>query len=112
MPPLYITPIFKTISQKSTLCILLRGDYIGESIRSIRARHWRWGHRKKIRSGADGLGKHFLKSKQGFDLQKEESVEDRMRKHFTLTIIASVEPGKMAGPIGGVNSKESDDHGI
>ena len=53
------------------------------------------GHRNEIRSGADGLGRHFLdKHGQGLDLNNDLIFEEKIMKHFTLTIIASVEPGK------------------
>ena len=52
------------------------------------------GHRSEIRSGADGLGRHFLdKHSQGFDMKQEHLFEERVMKNFSLTIIASVEPG-------------------
>ena len=74
-------------------CSLCGVDYIGQSIRSMRARHL--GHRSEIRSGADGLGRHFLdKHGQGIDLKIENSFEEQIMKYFILTIIASVEPGK------------------
>ena len=53
------------------------------------------GHRGEIRSGADGLGKHFLeKHGQGFQLKNEEQFEENVMKPFSLTIIANVEQGK------------------
>ena len=59
----------------------------------MRARHL--GHRGEIRAGADGLGRHFLEHHgQGFDMKNEKLFEENVMKHFSLTIIASVEPGK------------------
>ena len=59
----------------------------------MRARHL--GHRAEIRSGADGLGRHFLeKHGQGLNLKNEEVFEENIMKYFNLTMIASVEPGK------------------
>ena len=53
------------------------------------------GHRTEIRSGADGLGRHFLDNHgQGLNLKNEDIFEQNVMQHFTLTIIASVEPGK------------------
>ena len=73
-------------------CTLCRIDYIGQSTRSMRARHL--GHRSEIRSGADGLGRHFLDNHgQGLNLKSEEIFEQNVMKYFELTIIASVEPG-------------------
>ena len=41
----------------------------------MRARHL--GHRGEIRSGADGLGNHFLENHgQGFNLKNEELFEE------------------------------------
>jgi hypothetical protein len=74
-------------------CLLCSVDYIGQSTRTMRARHL--GHRAEIRSGADGLGKHFLEQHgQGFNLKNDELFEEKVMKHFSLTVIASVEPGK------------------
>lgn len=74
-------------------CELCNVDYVGQSTRSMRARHL--GHRAEIRSGADGLGRHFLeKHGQGLNLKNEEVFEENIMKYFKLTIIASVEPGK------------------
>ena len=40
-------------------------------------------------------GKHFLeKHGQGFNLKNEEQFEENVMKHYSLIIIASVEPGK------------------
>ena len=58
----------------------------------MRARHL--GHRVEIRSGADGLGQHFLQHGQGFNLKDEIIFEENIMKHFDLTIIASVESGQ------------------
>jgi hypothetical protein len=73
-------------------CSLCNMDYVGQSTRSMRARHL--GHRGEIRSGADGLGRHFLAHGQGFDLKSDEVFEDKVMKYFHLTIIASVEANK------------------
>ena len=68
-------------------------DYIGQSTRSMRARHL--GQRGEIRSGADGLGRHFLENHgQGVNLKNENVFEENIMKHFTLAIIASEEPDK------------------
>ena len=58
----------------------------------MRKRHL--GHRSEIRSGADGLGKHFLSHGLNLNLKDEETFEENVMKYFELTIIASVEPGK------------------
>ena len=67
-------------------------DYVGQSTRSMRARHL--GHRGEIRSGADGLGRHFLAHGQGFDLKSDEVFEEKVMKYFHLTSIVSVEANK------------------
>ena len=51
-------------------------DYIGQSTWSMRARHL--GHRGEIRSGADGLGRHFMAHGQGFDLKSDEVFGDKV----------------------------------
>ena len=53
----------------------------------MRARHL--GHRSEIRSGADGLGRHF-----DINLKDDTIFEENIMRHFELTIIASVEPGQ------------------
>ena len=72
-------------------CGLCDMDYIGQSTRSMRARHL--GHRGEVRSGADGLGRHFLEHGNGSDLKLDHIFEDKVMKHFNMTIIASVKPG-------------------
>ena len=67
-------------------------DYIGQTTQSMRKRHL--VHRAEIRSGADGLGKHFLSHNQNSNLKDNKILEDKMMNHFQLTIIASMEPGK------------------
>ena len=73
-------------------CKLYNLDYVGQSIRTMRARHL--GHRSEIRSGADGLGRHFLQHGQGLNLKDDTIFEENIMRHFELTIIASVEPGQ------------------
>ena len=73
-------------------CNLCNQDYMGQSTRTMRARHL--GHRSKIRSGAYGLNRNCLeKHGQGFNLKDEKLFEENVMKHFILSIIASVEPG-------------------
>ena len=73
-------------------CDLCSMDYIGQTTQSMRKRHL--GHRAEIRSGADGLGKHFLSHSQNSNLKDDKIFEEKIMQHFQLTIIASVEPGK------------------
>ena len=58
----------------------------------MRERHW--GHRSEIRSGADGLGKHFLCHGVNLNLKNEKIFEESVMRHFDLTVIASVQPGQ------------------
>ena len=59
----------------------------------MRARHL--GHRSEIRSGADGLGRHFPEQHgQGLNLKNSDIFEENVMRYFSLTIVASVEPGK------------------
>ena len=73
-------------------CRLCNVDYIGQTTQSMRQRHL--GHRAEIRSGADGLGKHFLSHGQNLNLKKEEIFEENIMQYFDLTVIASVEPNQ------------------
>ena len=76
----------------SSCCKLCNIDYVGQTIQSMRERHW--GHRSEIRSGADGLGRHFLSHGENLNLKNEKIFEENVMQHFELTIIASVQPGQ------------------
>ena len=66
---------------------------MGQSTRTMRARHI--GHRSEIRTGADGLERHFLeKHGQSINLKNENLFEENVMKHFKLTIVASVKQAK------------------
>ena len=72
-------------------CDLCKMDYVGQTTQTMRKRHL--GHRGEIRSGADGLGRHFLdKHGQGLNLKDDGTFEQEIMQHFKLTIIASVQP--------------------
>ena len=59
----------------------------------MRARHL--GHRSEIRTGADGLGRHFLEQHgQGLNLKSSDIFEENVMRYFSLIVIASVELGK------------------
>jgi hypothetical protein len=73
-------------------CCLCNINYVGQTTNTMRKRHL--GHRSEIRSGADGLGRHFQQHGAGLDLKREEIFEQHVMKHFKLTVIASVEPGR------------------
>ena len=73
-------------------CSLCNVDYVGQTTQTMRKRHL--GHRGEIRSGADGLGKHFLSHGNNLNLKNENIFEENIMKHFELTIIGSVEPNK------------------
>ena len=74
-------------------CTLCNVDYIGQTTRQMRKRHL--GHRAEVRAGTDGLGEHFLNTRGvGLNLKDDKIFEDRVMRHFKLTIIASVEPGQ------------------
>ena len=66
-------------------CRLCNVDYIGQTTQSMRQRHL--GHRAEIRSGADGLGKHFLSHGQNLNLKKEEVFEGNIMQYFDLVKI-------------------------
>ena len=72
-------------------CDLCNMDYVGQTTNTMRRRHL--GHRSEIRSGADGVGRHFLENHgQGLNLREENTFEEMVMKHFKLTIIGSVQP--------------------
>ena len=71
---------------------LCDANYVGQTTQTMRKRHL--GHRAEIRAGADGLGRHFKKHGVGLDLKNEIVFENNNMKHFELTVIESVEPGK------------------
>ena len=73
-------------------CRLCNVNYVGQTTKTMRQRHL--GHRSEIRSGADGLGRHFKNHGAGLDLKNEKVFEDNIMQYFDLTIIGSVEPGK------------------
>jgi hypothetical protein len=55
----------------------------------MRETHW-----SETRSGADGLGKHFLGHGVNLNLKNEKIFEESVMRHFELTVIASVQPGQ------------------
>ena len=72
-------------------CDLCNMDYVGQTTNTMKRRHL--GHRSEIRSGADGVGRHFLENHgQGLNLKDENTFEEMVMKHFKLTIIGSVQP--------------------
>ena len=73
-------------------CCLCNVDYVGQTTQTMRKRHL--GHRAEVRAGVVGLGEHFL-SKHGVEKNlKDDKIFENIMKHFSLTIIASVEPGQ------------------
>ena len=73
-------------------CKLCNIDYVGQTIQSMRERHW--GHRSEIMSGADGLGRHLLSHGENSNLKNEKIFKENVMQHFELTIIASVQSGQ------------------
>ena len=73
-------------------CRLCNINYVGQTTRTMRQRHL--GHRSEIRSGADGLGRHFRDHGKDLNLKNENIFEEHIMQHFELTIIGSVEPNK------------------
>ena len=73
-------------------CGFCNANYVGQTIQTMRKRHL--GHRAEIRAGSDGLGRHFKELGVGLNLKNEEVFESQIMKHFELTMIGSVEPGK------------------
>ena len=82
----------KTTNMNLASISLCNVDHIGQTTQSIRQRHL--GHWAEIRSGAGGLGKHFLSHGQNLNLKQEEIFERNVIQYFELTVIASVEPNQ------------------
>ena len=74
------------------ICRLFNINYVGQTTRTMRQRHL--GHRAEIRSGADGLGRHFRDHGKDLNLKNEQIFEEHIMQYFELTIIGSVEPNK------------------
>ena len=75
-------------------CSLCYMDYTGQTNQTMRKRNL--GHRAEIRSGADRLGKHFLRHGLNLDLKTEDISQENVMKYFELTIItvlSQVNPG-------------------
>ena len=65
-------------------------QYTGQTTQTMVGRHY--GHRREVKTGADGLGRHFLEVHGlGLDLAKKEDLEQCLQS-FHLQIIASVRP--------------------
>ena len=71
-------------------CGLCPAQYTGQTIRTMRERHY--GHRNEVKRNEEGLGAHFHQHALDLNIDVNKNVDDIM-KHFDLTIIASVEPG-------------------
>jgi hypothetical protein len=57
----------------SVICTDCQVQYVGQTIHPMTHRHY--GHRKDVRSGADGLGRHFRDIHGvGLDLTKKEDL--------------------------------------
>ena len=65
-------------------------QYIGQTTQTMVGRHY--GHRREVKGGEDGLGRHFLEVHgAGLDLSKKEDLA-RCLENFKLVVIASVRP--------------------
>ena len=74
----------------SVICSDCQVQYVGQTIQTMAHRHY--GHRSEVRSGADGLGRHFRDIHGvGLDLTKKEDLAQCLQP-FHLQIIASVKP--------------------
>ena len=57
----------------SVICTDCQVQYVGQTIQTMALRHY--GHRSEVRSGANGLGRHFRDSHGvGLDLSKKEDL--------------------------------------
>ena len=70
-------------------CELCQAQYVGQTIRTMRKRHY--GHRSEVKTAADGLGEHFNihAAQMGLNLDTQM---DQIMQYCKITIIASVEP--------------------
>ena len=65
-------------------------QYIGQTTQTMAARHY--GHRREVKEGLDGLGRHFLDVHGvGLDLSKKADLA-RCLQDFNLVVIGSVRP--------------------
>ena len=74
-------------------CLLCQCQYVGQTTKEMRRRHY--GHRDEIKRRSDGIGEHFNDHaiQLGLDLKKSRDMEELM-KSFKLTIVGSVQSGK------------------
>jgi hypothetical protein len=71
-------------------CIDCQVKYVGQTTQTMAARHY--GHRREVRTGADGLGRHFLEEHGvGLDLSKKEDLATCLAS-FHLQVMGSVKP--------------------
>jgi hypothetical protein len=71
-------------------CIDCQVQYVGQTTQTMAARHY--GHRREVRTGADGLGRHFLEEHGvGLDLSKKEDLATCLES-FHLQVMGSVKP--------------------
>ena len=69
-------------------CLDCQIQYIGQTIQTMTARHY--GHRREVKTGADGLGQYFLHG-VGMDLNKKEDLA-------SLQIMGSLRLGVVKNP--------------
>ena len=76
-----------------TTCLICQSQYVGQTIKEMRRRHY--GHRDEIKRRSDGLGEHFHNHalEMGLDL-KIGTEMDRLMQYFHLAVVGSVQPGK------------------
>ena len=71
-------------------CLDCQLQYFGQTFQTMAARHY--GHRREAKTGADGLGQHFLEFHGvGLDLNKMEDLANCL-ENFQLQIMGSVLP--------------------
>ena len=70
-------------------CELCQSQYTGQTIRSMRDRHY--GHRNEVKRCEEGFGAHFYNHARQLNIDVQNNIDEIM-KHFSLTIIASDEP--------------------
>jgi hypothetical protein len=74
-------------------CLISQSQYVGQTIKEMRRRHY--GHRGEIKRRSNGLGEHFHNHalEMGLDLKIGNQM-DRLMQYFYLAVVGSVQPGK------------------
>ena len=74
-------------------CLICQSQYVGQTIKEMRRRHY--GHRDEIKRRSDGLGEHFNNHavEMGLDF-KVSGQMDQLMQYYHLAVVGSVQPGQ------------------